>query len=208
MNCFYTSQVFFFTDLIYFLLMYQRQQWCQKHDVHVIWRMTNFQEMCNGSNSSEDFVTCVEQKTFGLRDNFLQYFDQRTIFCHFLPIKGLRDVLGDIPWNGEWLGLGATFGVFNGIPYICHVFGPLNLLVKKMTNIRCVQRGKPIWHSKLDWRIPLDLRGCLKSTLYFSTPILSQSNLFTNVFHQRHQMLEKCIRISEVGIGVIMHSYS
>ena len=53
--------------------------------------MLNFQEMCNGSTSSEDFVSCVEEKTFGL-----------------------RDILGDIQWNGDWLGLGATFGVFNG----------------------------------------------------------------------------------------------
>ena len=47
--------------------------------------------MCNGSDSSEDFVTCVEEKTFGL-----------------------EDVLGDIQWNGEGLGLKATFGIFNG----------------------------------------------------------------------------------------------
>ena len=47
--------------------------------------------MCNGSDSSEDFVTCVEEKTFGL-----------------------KDVLGDIQWNGKGLGLKATFGIFNG----------------------------------------------------------------------------------------------
>ena len=38
---------------------------------------------------------------------------QGQYFCNFLTI-GLSDILGDIPWNGEWLGLGATFGVFNG----------------------------------------------------------------------------------------------
>ena len=93
--------------------------------------MVNFKEMCNGSTSSEDFVACVEEKTFGLRDILncllIRLILRGILDCLLilrdilgdnclliLTITGLRDVLGDIEWNGEWVGLGASFGVFNG----------------------------------------------------------------------------------------------